>query len=323
MPDGIVGLGTAQAASIALPVPPGLLPVTPPGLVAAGSIFEQPQELAHTPILEEGVSEIVDAAVARIAGGSARLGLYQENNAAGIGEVQALVPLYEGYRMAVFTQFGALSNREDARERWTGSMGLGQRWFWEDRQTDGRFIGYNVFLDHELDQTGRRGGIGAELQYDWVSLSSNYYFPLSGWRTAATEENRRERPMEGWDAQIRGNIPCIPYLSMTGSYAWWNRADGNAEDSAPAATWEYGLELSPYSWFSSFVARRFTGENIKDTVLGVTLSWDFTLPWEKRLPVRPAFSSPEKMAEKEGLEKRHQFIRRNNELDLVYSLDEE
>ncbi|MDR0379445.1 MAG: inverse autotransporter beta domain-containing protein, partial [Candidatus Accumulibacter sp.] len=99
------------------------------------------------------------------------------------GEGDALLPLYDTPRTMVFLQVGARNmDTLHNKTRWIGNFGLGQRWFPEATEEDSGnwMFGYNAFFDYDFTRAHRRGGVGVELQYDWLRLASNYYFPLSG-----------------------------------------------------------------------------------------------------------------------------------------------
>jgi hypothetical protein len=72
----------------------------------------------------------------------------------------------------------------DGQDRWIGNFGLGQRWFPDATEEDSGnwMIGYNVFFDNDFTRSHQRGGVGVEVQFDWLRLASNFYYPLSDWK---------------------------------------------------------------------------------------------------------------------------------------------
>jgi hypothetical protein len=122
------------------------------------------------------------------------------------GEGDVLLPFCDSQYTTIFTQLGARSmavsgGKADGKDRWIGNFGLGQRWFPNATEKDSGdwMIGYNAFVDNDFTRSHQRGGIGLEAQYDWLRLSSNYYFPLSDWKGSCDFDSRfiQERPAEG------------------------------------------------------------------------------------------------------------------------------
>ncbi|MBT9433089.1 inverse autotransporter beta domain-containing protein [Candidatus Sodalis endolongispinus] len=97
---------------------------------------------------------------------------------------QLLLPLADvKTRGLTYRQWGL----QGADDGIVGNMGLGQRW------NAGRWLlGYNVFYDQYLNQNAlRRGSIGAEARSDYLTLSSNYYYPLSTLHAANDDDDER------------------------------------------------------------------------------------------------------------------------------------
>ncbi|BAE75144.1 putative invasin [Sodalis glossinidius str. 'morsitans'] len=110
---------------------------------------------------------------------------------------QLLLPLVDQKtRGLTYSQLG-LQGVDDGV---VGNMGLRQRW------NAGRWLlGYNVFYDQYLNQdASRRGSIGAEARSDYLTLSSNYYYPLSGMHAANDDEDELLRM-----ARLRYHHPRI------------------------------------------------------------------------------------------------------------------
>ena len=162
-------------------------------------------------------------------GGRARLNYRLDSDGDVAGEGDALFPWYDGTYTTVFTQIGARSMTDDEKTRWIGNFGLGQRWFpfasgeigSPDYDAGTMMVGYNAFFDYDFTRSHQRGGVGAELQYDWLRLSSNYYFPLSDWKGSYDFDSSlvEERPAEGWDARIKAYLPFYRNVALTGSYS--------------------------------------------------------------------------------------------------------
>ncbi|MGL5006103.1 MAG: inverse autotransporter beta domain-containing protein [Plesiomonas sp.] len=79
-------------------------------------------------------------------------------------EADLLVSLKDTPEIFSFTQLG-LRHKED---RTTVNAGLGQRHF---NAEDKDMLGYNLFLDHEIEAGHTRVGVGAEYWRDFLKLS--------------------------------------------------------------------------------------------------------------------------------------------------------
>ncbi len=265
----------------------------------------------------EHLFSLAGETLSKLTGTTAALGFYERDNALGIQEIQTIMPAYADRHTALYTQFGALSSYDDEEERWIGNLGLIQRWFPSTMEDTGTYLGYNAFFDFDLDRMVRRGSVGTEARHGSFFLSSNYYFPLSGWQPSDGEEGRKERPPEGWDLQVRGMLPFVPQLSLTGSYSHWNR-----DDDEPTI-WSYGFELTPHPALSTYIVRQLLDRETRDLLIGLKLSWDFTMPWEARQPAnQPSWMGGKMVDEYRSVKKQHQFVRRNSSLELEYSLPE-
>jgi hypothetical protein len=125
-------------------------------------------------------------------GGKLRMQFMVDDDSKLMGEADLLLPLHDTTHSGVFAQFGIRSLWDD---RWNANLGIGQRWYPQARELeDGSvdsgawMLGYNAFFDYDLTRSHQRGGVGVEAQYDMITLSSNYYFPLSGWRDAKGDD---------------------------------------------------------------------------------------------------------------------------------------
>jgi hypothetical protein len=179
-------------------------------------------------------------------------------------------------------------------------------------------IGYNAFFDKDFTRSHRRGGIGVEVQYDWLRLTSNHYFPLSGWRDSYDFDRRliEERPAEGWDARVKVYLPAYRNIALTGAYTQWYGDHvgmfGHRNLEKDPRVWSYGIEYTPVPLMTGFLARRSTGRRRKEMEFGLNFTWHFDLPWGKQ--ISPA--KVEKMRTVSG--SRHEFVDRENRIVLEY-----
>lgn len=196
--------------------------------------------------------------------GRARLNFMTDWDGKINGEGDVLLPWYDGTYTTVFSQFGARTmNAEDSRDRWIGNVGLGQRWYpfatggdapGASVDSGNWMLGYNAFYDHDFTRGHQRGGVGLEGQYDWLRVSPNYYFPVSGWKDSEDFDGDfvKERAAEGWDVRVKGYLPFYRNVALTGAFTQWYGdhvgmfgADKLEEDPKVGAT---GWNTRPSRW---------------------------------------------------------------------------
>ncbi|GHU17350.1 hypothetical protein FACS189475_01040 [Betaproteobacteria bacterium] len=238
------------------------------------------------------------------------------------GEGDVLLPIHDSPRTTVFTQIGARSMASsDSKDRWIGNFGLGQRWFpyAQDLQNAGHLmLGYNAFFDQDFSRSHQRGSVGGEIQYDWLRLASNYYFPLSGWRASPDFDHRliEERPAKGWDVRVKAWLPTYRNLAFTGAYTRWSGehvgVSGARHLEKDPREWSWGVEYTPIPLFSGFVRSRHVEGSRNDTEFGLNFTYHFGMPWEQQL-------RHSKVAELRTVSaSRHEFVDRENKIILEY-----
>ncbi|GHU30260.1 hypothetical protein AGMMS50256_16850 [Betaproteobacteria bacterium] len=238
------------------------------------------------------------------------------------GEGDVLLPIHDSPRTTVFTQIGARSMASsDSKDRWIGNFGLGQRWFpyAQDLQNAGNLmLGYNAFFDQDFSRSHQRGSVGGEIQYDWLRLASNYYFPLSGWKVSPDFDHRliEERPAKGWDLRVKAYLPTYRNLAFTGAYTRWSGehvgVSGARHLEKDPREWSYGVEYTPIPLISGFVRNRHVEGGRNDTEFGLNLTYHFGMPWEQQL-------RHSKVAELRTVSaSRHEFVDRENKIILEY-----
>ncbi|SPW32413.1 Attaching and effacing protein [Edwardsiella tarda] len=143
--------------------------------------------------------------------GTARLRLnFNEQDGFDGSEFDFLYPLYETPSQVTFTQLGI--RHLDARTMST--LGMGQRfWLYDDMM-----LGYNSFWDHDITRGHSRIGVGIEYARDYLRLSSNGYFRLTGWQTSYDLRDYQERVANGVDVRVESWLPVYPQLGGTLAY---------------------------------------------------------------------------------------------------------
>ncbi|MDR2745177.1 MAG: inverse autotransporter beta domain-containing protein, partial [Desulfovibrio sp.] len=259
-------------------------------------------------------------------GTRARLNFLVDDEGEVSGEGDVLFPLYDGTHTTVFAQAGARtmavnSGEASGQTRWIGNFGLGQRWYpfaGDEKDAGNLMLGYNIFLDNDFTRSHQRGGIGVELQADWLKLSSNYYWPLSDWKGSRDFDSRfiEERPARGWDLRAKAYLPFYRNVALTGSYTqWYGDHVGvfgpNRLEKDPRV-WSYGVEFTPVPMLTAFVRQRSTERGRTDTEFGLNFVYHFGMDAKEQL-------SHAKVAELRTVSgSRHDFVDRENKIILEY-----
>lgn len=252
--------------------------------------------------------------------GRARLNFRLDKDGYFNGEGDALLPFYDSRYTTIFTQLGVRSMHDADKDRWIGNFGLGQRWFpaADEENTGNWMVGYNVFLDYDFTRDHQRGGMGVEAQYDWLSLASNYYVPLSDWKGSEDFDSAfvKERAAEGLDVRAKGYLPFYRHIAVTGAYSQWNGDHvgvfGSDSLENDPNVWSYGLEYTPVPLVSGFVTQRSTERGNTATEFGLNFTYHFQMPWEDQI-------APAKVAELRTVSgSRHEFVDRENRIILEY-----
>ena len=73
-------------------------------------------------------------------------------------------------------------------------------------------LGANTFYDHQLTESHKRFGVGAEAISSIFDVRANYYDAISGRRT--NSESVIERAMDGWDLRGDYHLPIEPDVNL-------------------------------------------------------------------------------------------------------------
>jgi hypothetical protein len=221
------------------------------------------------------------------------------------GEADVLLPLVDTPRALFFTQLGVRNmtvnvpqGEANDKDRWIGNFGLGQRFFPNATQEDSGnwMFGFNFFFDHDFTRAHNRGGVGVELQYEGVRVSSNLYVPLSDWKNSHDygprfrKENpgkfMEERPAKGWDVHVEAPLPFYPSLAFTGGLTRWygDKVDtlGHGALKKDPKTWEFGVKYTPFPPLSLSVTQRNTEGGRQDTVVGLSFTLHLGMSWRQQ-----------------------------------------
>ncbi|OTA15590.1 hypothetical protein Xvie_02672 [Xenorhabdus vietnamensis] len=128
-----------------------------------------------------------------------------ENNS-----LDLLLPLYDNkIDWLIFSQLGY--RNKDSRN--TINVGLGGRYFYQSWM-----YGLNTFYDHDLTGKNQRLGLGGEMWGDYIKLSANIYYRLSGLQESRNFKYYHERPANGYDINGEFFLPAYPNLGAKLTY---------------------------------------------------------------------------------------------------------
>jgi hypothetical protein len=288
-----------------------------------------PLRMGRDRVMSWGIGFLNSSAESLLSGlvdnGRARLNFTIDADGHFQGEGDVLLPFYDGQYTTIYTQLGARSmavsgGLADGQDRWIGNFGLGQRWFPDATEEDSGnwMIGYNVFFDNDFTRSHQRGGVGVEVQFDWLRLASNFYYPLSDWKGSYDFDSRfiEERPAQGWDARVKAYLPFYRNVALTGSFTQWYGDHvgmfGHNNLEKDPRVWSYGIEFTPVPMISAFVNQRSTERGKTDTEFGLNFTYHFGIPLEDQL-------KHSKVAELRTVSgSRHEFVDRENKIILEY-----
>ncbi|EAO1992436.1 hypothetical protein E0G79_21940 [Salmonella enterica] len=120
-----------------------------------------------------------------------------------------LLPVFDSDNTLLFSQLGI----REHNDRIFANYGIGMRYF-----TASYMTGVNLFMDRDYTGGNSRFGIGSEYFYDNLKISSNLYKGMTDWHDSADFNGEwSEKPADGFDVRIDGNLPFFPVVSLKAS----------------------------------------------------------------------------------------------------------
>lgn len=183
----------------------------------------------------------------------------------------------EKYNYLTFTQVG-LTQQDD---RLLANIGAGQRW-----NMGSWLLGYNAFVDREIETGQQRASIGSEAWGDYLRLSANYYQPLGGWRDRSSR-SQQQRMARGYGITTQGYLPFYRYVGMTVS---WEHYLGDSVDlfnngdryRNPSAL-RLGVNYTPVPLVTLSASRKEGSGGQSQDQLGLKLNYRFGVALEQQL----------------------------------------
>ncbi len=102
-------------------------------------------------------------------------------------------------------------------------LNLGLGWRYLD-PSGAALFGINGFYDHSFPRDHRRLGLGLEALGRYLTWRANGYLGISGWRDVA--DNQEERALDGFDSELEGALPYLPWARVALGYYYWKRRTG-------------------------------------------------------------------------------------------------
>ena len=124
----------------------------------------------------------------------------------------------------LFFQGSLHSFENHGQTRPTINLGVGKRWLSPDKTT---ITGANFFYDHEFKSNHSRASIGGEYKNSAFETNANSYWGLSSKKNVTVNGNTlQEEVLDGWDINVKGQVPYYPWAKVTSNYYKWYKSSG-------------------------------------------------------------------------------------------------
>lgn len=160
--------------------------------------------------------------------------------------IRSIQPIYKpNDKTLTFFQFGSGKNIGNPYS--VSNIGIGHRILIED---DMVIAGINVFHDYKTKSRHKRLSLGLEYQRTNFGVSVNTYHQLLDKKTIA---GNTEEALAGYDAQLTGQVPWVPWVTIKGGHYFWDFEVGDnikgniigiEVELMPSISFEFGQEYS-------------------------------------------------------------------------------
>lgn len=138
-------------------------------------------------------------------------------------------PLYQDNdkQNTFFIQASQLRYNMIDKYRDTTNIGLGYRRLFMNNQL---MLGVNSFFDYEWTYGHQRASVGGEIKWAMLDFNTNIYRRITGYRTIDDAAGTTERAMNGYDFELRSQVPFLPWMNVGAKYYRWQT--DQADDTA-------------------------------------------------------------------------------------------
>ncbi|MDD9818053.1 MAG: inverse autotransporter beta domain-containing protein, partial [Gammaproteobacteria bacterium] len=209
----------------------------------------------------------------------------------GLLGVDALIALLHTQQSALFGQVGTLLQDDDE----SVNAGLGYR----RAVADGvLLLGINAFYDYLSDPGLHRYSLGLEAKGRLVDWYANWYRG-----DADRDSGDYVYTPDGWDIEVAGRLPALPWVEFWGRYYAWNRLRGQADQEGL----RYGLKLQPVPMVS--LETQYDSPDVGKSDWGVeaAMQYQFGVPLAAQL-------RPHSVQARGPVHRRFEQVRREHEL---------
>lgn len=140
---------------------------------------------------------------------------------------ESIQPLHQTGPHTIFMQ----SHAAFEHDGWTLNSGLGYRYLVPSQQW---LLGANAWFDSTTRYKHKRWGAGLEAIGEYLTFRTNYYNGVTDWKRVSTAAMSyvEERALDGFDAEIEGPVPYMPWLRISASYYHWDIVTAGADDTS-------------------------------------------------------------------------------------------
>ncbi|MGV0005703.1 MAG: Calx-beta domain-containing protein, partial [Candidatus Porifericomitaceae bacterium WSBS_2022_MAG_OTU9] len=182
-------------------------------------------------------------------------------------QADTVLSLYDGGNKAVIWQFG-LQNRDGntgANSGFAARTMLGHSWL----------LGVNVFYDYLHTPRVDRWSAGLDLKSTWLGFSTNFY---EGGKTSRPGDGFEYYSPDGWDFEVAGRAPQLPWLSYSANHYFWNAV---GEDGIDLEGTTLGLTAHPIPLLDLSLLYDIAQSGDNDFGMEVQLQYDFARPMKE------------------------------------------
>ncbi|OAT31722.1 inverse autotransporter beta domain-containing protein [Proteus myxofaciens] len=223
-------------------------------------------------------------------------------------EAEVFIPFIDRENYLIFNQ----TSFHRTYDRNQGNLGFGARIF-DAKQ----LAGFNTFFDHDFTGNNSRLGFGLEYRRDYLSLSSNYYQRLNGWKDSSIVKGYDERPANGWDIRSQAYLPIYPQLGFKANFEQYYGDDVDLfNDSSNRQKDPYsitaGINYTPVPLITVNAEHKAGKSGVNDSYIGMNITYQFGSSIKSQL-------DPQNVNQMRLLaNSKYDFVDRNNNIVFDY-----